>query len=78
MINIIIIVKVNFSNYRFFNIFNNIIKDFCRNTIFIKAYMLINFINLINHINKLRKVDKQILSYSLFNLLYKSSQKKIR
>ena len=39
-----------------------------------KAYMLIKFIN---HINKFRKVDKQILFYSLFNLLYKSSQKKI-
>ena len=39
-----------------------------------KTYMLINFIN---YINKLRKVDKQILFYSLFNFLYKLSQKKI-
>ena len=37
--------------------------------------MLINFIN---YINKFRKADKQILSYPLFNLFYKSSQKEIR
>ena len=66
---------MNFSNHRFFNIFNNFIKGFRRDIIFMKAYMLINFIN---HINKLRKVDKQILFCSLFDLFYKSSQKKIR
>ena len=64
-----------FSNYRFLNIFNNFIKNFRRNIIFIKAHIFINFIY---YINKLRKVDKQILFYSLLDFFYKSSQKEIR
>ena len=62
---------MNFSNHRFFNIFSNFIKGSHRGTIFIKTYILINFIN------KLRKADKQILFYSLLDLFYKLSQKEI-
>ena len=75
LINMIIIIKMSFSSYRFFNIFNNFIKSFRRDTIFMKIYILIN---LINYISKLYKVDKQILFYSLFDLFYKLSSKKIR
>ena len=64
---------MTFSNHRFLNIFNNFIQNSHRDTIFIKVYILINFFN---YINKLRKVDKQILSCSLLDLLYKSSLKK--
>ena len=53
LINILIIVKMNFLNHCFFNIFNNFIKDFRRDIIIMKTYLLINFIN---YINKFRKV----------------------
>ena len=74
LINIIIIIRVDFLNHRFLNILNNLIKGFRRDIILMKTYMLINFIN---HISKLRKVNKQILFCLLFDFLYKSSQKEI-
>ena len=55
LINIIIIVKMKFLNHRFllFNNFNNFIKNFRRDIIIMKTYLLINFIN---YINKFRKI----------------------
>ena len=44
---------MNFSNYRFFNILNNFIKDFYKTIIIIKISLLINFIN---HISKFYKI----------------------
>ena len=66
---------MNFLNHRFlfFNIFNNFIKDFYRDTIIMKTHLLINFVN---HINKLHKVfDKQILLCPLLDNFCKSLKK---
>ena len=48
----ILIIKIDFLNYYFLNIFNNFFKIFYRDIIIIKVFILINFINYINKLYK--------------------------